>query len=310
MCFHQAMREPDAPEFLKAAQEEFEKHLKDGTFEIIPRSEVPEGFKLFPAVWAMKRKQKVRTREICKRKARLNFDGSKQKKGDCDQTFAPAASWESVRILLALVLRNNWHAIQLDCVLAFPQAPVDRECYMQIPKGIKIDKPGEWAMRVHKNICGQKQAGRVWNQCLVDKLVNQAGFKQSKHNECVFCRGNVMHVLCTEDSFLAGPDKDEFKQVIADIKSAGLDVTKEGDIEDFLGVNIDRVDDDTYHLSQPHLVDQILRDLNLDGDNVKTKETPHTVPARSRSQHANSCHPLSVHSNFSPSLAPCCLRRK
>jgi len=159
MYFHQAMQEPDAPEFLEATQEEFGKHLKDGTFEIIPRSEVPEGFKLFPAVWAMKRKRKVRTREIYKRKARLNFDGSKQKKGDDDQTFAPVASWESVRILLALVLRNSWHTIQLDYVLAFPQAPVDRECYMQIPKGIKINAAGEWALRVHKNIYGQKQAG-------------------------------------------------------------------------------------------------------------------------------------------------------
>jgi len=55
-----------------------------------------------------------------------------------------------------------------------------------------------------------------------------------------------MYVLCTDDSILVGPDKDELKQVIADIKSAGLDVTEEGDIEDFLGVNIDRVDDDTY----------------------------------------------------------------
>jgi len=274
MCFHQAMREPDAPEFLEAAQEEFGKHLKDGTFEIILLSEVPEGFKLFPAVWAMKRTRKVRTREIYKRKARLNFDGSKQKKGDYDQTFAPAASWESVRILLALVLRNSWHAIQLDHVLAFSQAPVDRECYMQIPKGIKIDAPGEWVLQVHKNIYGQKQAGRVWNQHLVDKLANQVGFKQSKHDECVFYHGNVVHVSHADDSILARPDKDELKQVIADIKSAGLDVTEEGDIEDFLGVNIDRLDDDTYHLSQPHLIKQILRDLNLDGENVQTKETP------------------------------------
>jgi len=104
----------------------------------------------------MKRKRKVHTREVHKRKARLKFDGSKQKKGDYDQTFAPAASWESVRILLAPVPRNSWHAIQLDCALAFPQAPVDRECCMQIPKGIKIDAPGKWALRVHKNICGQK----------------------------------------------------------------------------------------------------------------------------------------------------------
>jgi len=145
---------------------------------------------------------------------------------------------------------------------------------MQIPKGIKINAPGKWALRVHKNIYGQKQAGRVWNQHLVDKLVNQVGFKQSKLDECVFYRGNVMYVLCTDDSILAGPDKDELKQVNADIKSAGLDVTEEGDIDDFLGVKIDRVDDDTYHLSQPHLIEQILRDLNLDGENVQTKETP------------------------------------
>jgi len=112
---------------------------------------------------------------------------------------------------------------------------------MQIPKGIKINVPGEWALRVHKNIYGQKQVGRVWNQHLVDKLVNQVGFKQSKHHECVFCRGNVMHVLCADDSILAGPDKDELKQVIANIKRAGLDVTKEEKIEDFLGVNMDQV---------------------------------------------------------------------
>jgi len=41
MHFHQAMREPDAPQFLDAAQEEFQKHLDDGTLEIIPLSNVP-----------------------------------------------------------------------------------------------------------------------------------------------------------------------------------------------------------------------------------------------------------------------------
>jgi hypothetical protein len=32
----------------------------------------------------------------------------------------------------------------------------------------------------------------------------------------------------------------------------------EGDIQDFLGVNIDRKDDGSIHLTQPHLIDQIL----------------------------------------------------
>jgi predicted nucleotidyltransferase len=58
------------------------------------------------------------------------------------------------------------------------------------------------------------------------------------------------------------------------IHKAKLKVTNEGKIQDFLGVNIDKVDDKTYHLSQPQLIDQILEDLNLVGDSVKTKDTP------------------------------------
>jgi len=194
MHFHQAMQDPDAPQFLEAAQEEFQKHTDDGTLEIISLSDFPEGFRLFPAAWAMKRKRKVRTREMYKRKARLNFNGSKQKKEDYNQTFAPVASWESVLILLVLALQNGWHAIRLHCVLVFPQAPVDWECYMQIPKGIKIDRPGKWALQVQKNSCGQKQAGRVWNQHLAEKLVTKVGFKQSEHDECAFYRGtSCMH---------------------------------------------------------------------------------------------------------------------
>jgi len=191
MHHHQAMREPDAPQFLEAAQEEFQKHLDDGALEIIPLSDVPEGFRLFRAAWAMKRKGKVRTSKVHKRKQLRWVQAEKE---DYDQTFAPAVSWESVRILLAPALRHSWHTIQLGYVLAFPQAPVDWECYMQIPKGIKIDRPGKWALRVHKNIYGEKQGGRVWNQHPVDKLVTKVGFEQSKHDECAFCRGNVGHV--------------------------------------------------------------------------------------------------------------------
>jgi hypothetical protein len=75
------------------------------------------------------------------------------------KTFAPVASWESIRLLLALTLRNNWHTIQLDYVLAFPQAPVEWTLYMKIPCGITITEPRDWALRVNKNVYGKKQAG-------------------------------------------------------------------------------------------------------------------------------------------------------
>ena len=53
-----------------------------------------------------------------------------------------------------------------------------------------------------------------------------------------------------------------------------MDITVEGDLQDFLGVNIDQRSDGSIHMSQPHLIDQILKDLRMSDDNVKTKDTP------------------------------------
>ncbi|KAI2507905.1 hypothetical protein MHU86_6563 [Fragilaria crotonensis] len=128
---------------------------------------------------------------------------------------------------------------------------------------------------IHRNIYGQKQAGRVWNKFLVDKLINDLGFKQSKVDECVFYRGKTLYVLYTDDSLLAGPDKDEIDRVIEDLKNkARLAITVEGDLADFLGVNIERKDDGTIHLTQPHLIGQILDDLRMNDDSVKPRTTP------------------------------------
>jgi len=53
------------------------------------------------------------------------------------------------------------------------------------------------------------------------------------------------------------------------MKHAGLDLTVEGDISDFLGVNIQRHEDGTVHLTQPYLIDSILEELGLQGANIK-----------------------------------------
>ena len=59
---------------------------------------------------------------------------------------------------------------------------------MKIPTGFEIEngKNLDYFLKIHRNIYGQKQSVRVWNQYLVKKLVNELGFKQSKVDECVF----------------------------------------------------------------------------------------------------------------------------
>jgi hypothetical protein len=128
MYMHEAMKEKDAKEFRKAMQKEWDDQFNNGNFTIVHRSEVPEGATVLPAVWQMKRKRDIMTRQIKKYKARLNLDGSKMKQGQhYDQTYAPVATWNSIRTMLILAAYDGWYTRQIDYVLAFPQAPIDRE---------------------------------------------------------------------------------------------------------------------------------------------------------------------------------------
>ena len=79
-------------------------------------------------------------------------------------------------------------------------------------------------------------------------------------DECVFYRGKTLYILYTDDSILAGPDPEEIEQVLKDLKKSNLEVTNEGNIEDFLGVNIER-NEGEIKLSQSHFIEQVIKDL-------------------------------------------------
>ena len=277
MYLHQAMKERDRDKFIEAMKKEIKDQSDNGNFTIMKRDELPTGKRVLKTVWQMRRKRDIKSRIVKKYKARLNVDGSRMIRGvDYDETYSPVATWRTIRLLMTLSALYGWHTRQLDYVLAFPQAPVERELYMEIPKGFNIDegRTDDFILKLNRNIYGQKQAGRVWNQYLVNKLVKELGFQQSKVDECLFYRGKIIYVLYTDDSILAGPDKEEIDKLIVKMREIGLNITDEGNIEDFLGVNIDKKENGEVHLTQPHLIDQIIKDLRLDDDRVKIKETP------------------------------------
>jgi hypothetical protein len=259
---------------------ELQDQLEHGNFIVVHKSTVPEGATVLPTVWAMRRKRKQDTGEIYKYKGRLNVDGSRQTRGiNFWETFAPVATWASIRFILVLTLIHNWKTRQIDYVQAYTQAdaPLDN-LYVKVPRGVEVEngKREDYVLKVNKNVYGTHQAGRVWNKHLVNKL-KSIGFTQSKIDECVFYRQRCIYVLYTDDSILVGPDDNELDAIVSDMKSAGLNLTIEGRIDDFLGVNIDRRDDGTIHLTQPHLIDTILKEMRLHSDNVTVKTTPAAV---------------------------------
>jgi hypothetical protein len=289
MYWHQAMKSEDNKEFLAAAQKEVDDQASNGIWEIAPRSQVPKGVVPLPAVWAMKRKRRISTGEIYKWKARLNLDGSKQVKGvHYDQTYAPVATWPTIRLVIAKALQLKWYTRQIDFVQAYNQAEAKSDTvYMEIPKGFEVPgaKPGEYVLHVKKNTYGGCDSGRTWNAHLVKRLLS-IGFTQSKVDECLFYRGSSLYVLYCDDSILCGPDEAELDSILQEMQDSGLNLTIEGELGDFLGVKIEQKDV-KIHLTQPHLIEQILRDVQLDKPNVTTKQTPAST-SKVLSRHSDS----------------------
>jgi len=60
------MKAPDANKFREAMQEEIQAHESKGHWMLVKRSELTQGVKPLPAVWAMKRKQRATTGVVYK----------------------------------------------------------------------------------------------------------------------------------------------------------------------------------------------------------------------------------------------------
>ena len=113
--------------------------LEQKDWKLIPKSPLPEGTKLLPAVWSFTRKQRATTGKVYKHKARLTVGGHKQEYGvNFWETYSPVVNWFTIRIFLILTLTHGWKARQIVFVLAFPQADIKTPMFMQIPKGFNV----------------------------------------------------------------------------------------------------------------------------------------------------------------------------
>jgi hypothetical protein len=159
--------------------------------------------------------------------------------------------------------------------MAFPQAPVERDLYMDIPKGVKlegIENTRDYVLQIIENLYGQKQAGRVWYQYLT-KGLEDMGFIKSKIDECAFYYKNCLILIYVYDSIIMGPNKSQVQEIIQKI-SERYKIQEEGNICEFLGIEVKRGNDGSLSLRQPQLIDSILKDLRLEGEQVVARATP------------------------------------
>jgi Reverse transcriptase (RNA-dependent DNA polymerase) len=155
----------------------------------------------------------------------------------------------------------------MDFIFAYTQAEPETIMYMEIPHGFEFNNSRHW-LKLKKNLYGGKAAGRIWNQHL-HKGLTQLGFKQSSIDECVYYQNKTIFLCYIDDTILIDPDDEQIDKVIQELKGLQYDVTDEGSIEDYLGVQIQQLPSGQIKITQPQLINSILKDLKLEQTNGK-----------------------------------------
>ena len=85
-------------------------------------------------------------------------------------TFFLVSMCTIIQPLLVLWILNGWHTIKSKIFMAYPQAPIENDMYMELPHGVGIRQVKYMVLKLLNNLYGQKQAYIVWNEYLANVL--------------------------------------------------------------------------------------------------------------------------------------------
>ncbi|GJW04172.1 retrovirus-related pol polyprotein from transposon TNT 1-94 [Tanacetum coccineum] len=156
--------------WIEAMQEELNEFERLGVWELVPR---PDKVMVITLKWIYK----VKLDElggILKNKARLVARGYRQEEGiDFEESFAPVARLEAIRIFLAFAAHMNMVVYQMDVKTAFLNGNLREEVYVSQPDGfVDPDNPNH-VYKLKKALYGLKQAPRAWYDMLSSFLISQ-----------------------------------------------------------------------------------------------------------------------------------------
>jgi len=135
--------------------------------------------------------------------------------------------------------------------MAYPQAPIEMDMYMELPTGIhtKHGNSKDHVLKLLANIYGQKQAGCVWNSYLVTKL-REINFKQSLIDNCIFYWDDVIFIVYINDGIFLGSSDEQLHGIINELWNLKLSIEDQGHPADYVGVSIKKLKDGIIELSQ------------------------------------------------------------
>ncbi|KAM2306236.1 hypothetical protein ACFXTH_025703 [Malus domestica] len=249
---------------------EMEALQKNGTWSVesLPQGKRPVGCK-----WVFTIKHKA-DGTIDRYKARLVAKGYTQTFGvDYQETFAPVAKMNTIRVLLSLAANFDWPLKQFDVKNAFLHGDLEEEVYMELPPGYEVQNKAGKVCRLRKALYGLKQSPRAWFGRFTDAM-KKYGYQQGSADHTLFIKRNggrvTLLIIYVDDMVVTGDDTEEMER-LQEYLSSEFEMKDLGGLKYFLGIEVARSHDGIY-LSQRKYVLDLLFETGMLA--CKPAETP------------------------------------
>ncbi|WVZ25126.1 hypothetical protein V8G54_003670 [Vigna mungo] len=173
-------------------------------------------------------------------KARLVAKGYTQSYGvDYQETFAPVAKLNTVRILLSLAANQDWPLLQFDVKNTFLHGEISEEIYMDSPPGM-TDSNEMRVCKLKKALYGLKQSPRAWFGRFT-KSMKAFGYRASNSDHTLFFKrgkGKITAlIIYVDDMIVTGNDQDEISSLQQYLASE-FKMKQLGNLKYFLGIEL------------------------------------------------------------------------
>ncbi|GJR83734.1 retrovirus-related pol polyprotein from transposon TNT 1-94 [Tanacetum coccineum] len=145
--------------WIDSMQEELLQFKRLDVWVLVP---APDKIKPLTLKWLFKNKHDEEN-TVIRNKTRLIMRGYRQEEGiDFEESFAPIARMEAIRIFLAYVAHKSFIVFQMDMKTDFLHGLLKEDVYVCQPEGfIDADHPSH-VYKLKKALYGLKQAPRAW----------------------------------------------------------------------------------------------------------------------------------------------------
>ncbi|KAJ9545443.1 hypothetical protein OSB04_025150 [Centaurea solstitialis] len=256
----------DISDWVTAMQEELNQFERLGVWRLVPR---PTNKTIIDLKWIFKNK-KDEDGIVTRNKARLVAKGFKQQAGiDYDETFAPVARIEAIRIFLAYAAHKNFTVYQMDVKTAFLNGELKEEVYVSQPEGFVDRTKPNHVYILDKALYGLKQAP-----------VPDNGFYKGKIDPTLFIKTEGDDILLVQiyvDDIIFGSTNSDMCTWFSDLMTTRFEMSMLRELSFFLGLQVIQKPDGIL-INQSKYIGDLLKRFHMATSSVaKTPMTSGTL---------------------------------